>query len=117
METAIIVVHILVALAIIGLILIQQGKGADAGASFGSGASQTLFGSRGSGNALSRGTAILAAVFFVTSVSLAVIAKHNAEGAGKLDIPVVQDAPAVPAAPAGEVPAAPAAASDVPASK
>lgn len=112
METAIIVVHLVVAIAIIALILIQQGKGADVGASFGSGASQTLFGSRGSGNALTRGTAILATVFFVTSVSLAVIAKRHAESAGTAGIPVVEELPAAPAAPAqpaGDVPVAPAA--------
>lgn len=122
METAIIVVHIMVALAIIGLILLQQGKGADAGASFGSGASQTLFGSRGSGNALSRGTGLLVAAFFVTSVTLAVMAKHHAQQSGQVDIPVVQqEQPAAPAAPAGDVPVVPAApaapAGDVPPAK
>ena len=63
MEQIILVVHVLAALAIIGLILVQQGKGADMGASFGAGASQTLFGSDGSGNVLTRATAILATVF------------------------------------------------------
>ncbi len=62
---------------IIGLILIQQGKGAEAGASFGSGASQTVFGSGGSWNFFSKMTAVLATVFFVTSVSLALIAKNK----------------------------------------
>ena len=82
METLIIVVHVLIALAIIGLIMIQQGKGADMGASFGGGASQTLFGSRGSGNALTRATAIFATLFFATSFALAVLAKNKSEGAG-----------------------------------
>ena len=126
METLIIVFHVLGALCIIGLILIQQGKGADIGASFGSGASQTLFGGRGSGNALTRATAILATVFFATSLALAVVAKNRAENAGAVDlsIPPVNEAPATPtpaksvddvpvveenAAPAaGEVPQAPA---------
>lgn len=98
METVIIVGHILIALAIIGLILMQQGKGADVGASFGSGSSQTLFGGRGAGNALSRGTAILATLFFVSSVALAVMVKHKAESAGLVDLPVPaqQQAPAAP---------------------
>lgn len=96
METLIIVFHILAALCIIGLILIQQGKGADMGASFGSGASQTLFGSRGSGNALTRSTAILATIFFATSLALSVLAKNRSEQAGQIDLPT---------APASEIPA------------
>ena len=74
MESAIIIVHVVMAIAIIGLVLIQQGKGADAGASFGGGASQTVFGASGSGNFLTKTTSILAVVFFVTSFALAVIA-------------------------------------------
>ena len=70
-ETVIVVLHLLVAIAVVGLVLMQQGKGAEAGASFGSGASATVFGSQGSGTFLSRVTAILAAVFFVTSLGLA----------------------------------------------
>ena len=81
MQMLIIVLHVLAALCVIVLILIQQGKGADMGASFGAGASQTLFGSRGSGNALTRITAILATVFFVTSLTLSVLAKKNSEHA------------------------------------
>ncbi|HET8710575.1 MAG TPA: preprotein translocase subunit SecG, partial [Spongiibacteraceae bacterium] len=73
MQILMIVVHVLAAISIIGLILLQQGKGADMGASFGAGASQTLFGSRGSGNALTRTTAILAAIFFATSLALSVL--------------------------------------------
>ncbi|SMF00733.1 protein translocase subunit secG [Alteromonadaceae bacterium Bs31] len=77
MENIILLVHLLTALAIIGLIMLQQGKGADMGASFGAGASQTLFGSGGSGNFFSRLTAVLATAFFATSFSLAVIAKNR----------------------------------------
>jgi preprotein translocase subunit SecG len=73
-EQIILVVHLLIALSIIGLIMMQQGKGADIGASFGAGGSQTLFGSVGSANVLTRGTAWLAAAFFATSFGLAVIA-------------------------------------------
>jgi preprotein translocase subunit SecG len=65
------IVHVLCALGIIGLVLIQRGKGADAGAGFGAGASGTVFGARGASTALSRATAILAATFLVTSLSLA----------------------------------------------
>lgn len=77
METLVLVVHILVALAMIGLILIQQGKGAEAGASFGGGGAATVFGSSGSGNFLTRTTAILVGIFFITSITLAIFAKHN----------------------------------------
>ena len=77
MEQFILIFHFLVAVALIGLILIQQGKGAEAGASFGAGASQTVFGSGGGWNFFSKMTALLATIFFVTSVSLAVTAKNK----------------------------------------
>lgn len=102
METLVIVFHVLAAIAIIGLILIQQGKGADMGASFGAGASQTLFGSRGTGNVLTRSTAILATIFFVTSLALSVLAKHGAEKAGAINAPV---APATQQQQQTEIPA------------
>lgn len=70
--------HVFLALALIGLILIQRGKGADAGAAFGAGASGTVFGSAGSGSFLSRLTAVLATLFFVTSLSLAYLAGRQA---------------------------------------
>lgn len=83
METSLLVVHIVVAIGIIGLVLIQHGKGADAGAAFGGGggggASGSVFGSQGSGNFLSRSTAMLATVFFLTSLSLAYLAKNVEE--------------------------------------
>ncbi len=78
MEKVVLVVHLLTAFAIIGMILLQQGKGADAGASFGAGASQTLFGSGGTWNFFSKTTAVLATLFFATSFGLAVIAKNSA---------------------------------------
>ena len=77
MEQITLMVHLLVALALIALILLQRGKGSDIGASFGAGASQTLFGSAGSGNALTRMTAWLSAVFFISSFGLAVIADNR----------------------------------------
>ncbi|HEB28632.1 MAG TPA: preprotein translocase subunit SecG [Porticoccus sp.] len=79
MEKIILIVHLLTALAIIGMILLQQGKGAEAGASFGSGASQTVLGSAGGWNFFSKATGILATVFFITSFGLAVIAKDLAK--------------------------------------
>ena len=71
METLVIAVHMVVAAAIVGLILLQQGKGAEVGASFGSGGSNTMFGPQGSGTVFSRITAILTAIFFATSLWLA----------------------------------------------
>lgn len=87
MENIILVVHVLLALAVIGLVLLQQGKGADAGASFGAGASQTVFGSQGSGNFLTRTTAILATLFFITSFALAVYAKQKAAEQADVGLP------------------------------
>lgn len=78
MLALVITVHIIVAILIVGLILLQQGKGASMGASFGSGASQTVFGSRGAAPFMFKFTAFLVAVFFVTSVSLSYIGKQNA---------------------------------------
>ena len=82
-----IVSHVLVALAIIGLVLIQHGKGADMGSGFGGGASSSLFGATGSANFLSRTTAVLATIFFVLSLALAYVAtkQRPVEGGGVLD--------------------------------
>lgn len=90
MDSIVIIVHICLALAIVAFVLIQQGKGADAGASFGSGASQTVFGSKGSGNFLSRVTAILVAGFFITSLILAVYASNRAQKANEVGLPSEQ---------------------------
>ena len=70
METLVLVLHVLAAISIVGLVLLQHGKGADVGAAFGSGASGSLFGSTGSANFLSRATAVVATVFFLTSMGL-----------------------------------------------
>jgi preprotein translocase subunit SecG len=88
MEQIILIAHLLIALAIIGLIMLQQGKGAEMGASFGSGASQTLFGSDGSTNVLTRSTAILATAFFATSITLAIVARDRSVVSDELDIPI-----------------------------
>ncbi len=79
MQQILTVLQILVAVGLIALILLQQGKGADAGAAFGSGGSGTIFGSRGSASFLSRATAVLAAVFFFNSISLAYISGQSVE--------------------------------------
>ena len=77
MKEAILVIHVLAAVTLVALVLIQHGKGADMGAAFGSGASQTLFGSRGSANFLTRTTGILATIFFITSLSLVYLASRE----------------------------------------
>ncbi|MCL1079041.1 preprotein translocase subunit SecG [Parashewanella spongiae] len=79
MYEVLMVVYLLVAIALIGLILIQQGKGADMGASFGAGASGTLFGSSGAGNALTRATAILAILFFIISLAIGNLSANHAK--------------------------------------
>ena len=89
MQTIIVVVHVIVAISIVGLVLLQQGKGADAGASFGAGASQTVFGASGSGNFLVKATTIAATIFFVTSLSLAIFARGQAGLGTSTGLPVV----------------------------
>jgi len=102
-------VHILVALSIIGLVLMQHGKGADMGAAFGSGASGSLFGATGSANFLSRTTGILAAVFFATSLTLAHLASTKEKTTGSLMQDTVQSQPVSPPAEAdSKAPQAPA---------
>jgi len=82
MYEILIVIYLVVALAIVGLVLIQQGKGADMGASFGSGSSGTLFGSSGAGNFLTRSTGVLATIFFLISL---ILGNLTAERANKVD--------------------------------
>ena len=107
--SVVLTVHILVALGIVGLVLMQHGKGADMGAAFGSGASGSLFGSSGSANFLSRMTGILAAVFFVTSLALAYVASNKPKTTGSVMQETVQSQTASPAASAaGESPVSPA---------
>ncbi len=95
-------VHIIVALAIIGLVLMQHGKGADMGAAFGSGASGSLFGASGSANFLSRTTGVLAAVFFVTSLSLAYLGSVKPKTTGSLMQETVQSQPVQSSVPVTE---------------
>lgn len=108
LETLVLVVHVVIAVALVGLVLVQQGKGADAGAAFGGGASQTVFGSQGSGNFLTKTTTMLALMFFVTSFALAVYAKQNAALAAVAGIPVLQVSPEKKDSEAGKVETSPA---------
>lgn len=77
MYQIVLTIHVIVSILLIGLVLIQHGKGADIGAAFGSGASNTVFGSQGSGNFLFKLTALMAALFFATSLSLGYIVASN----------------------------------------
>lgn len=93
-ETLVLILHVLASLAIIGLVLIQHGKGADMGSGFGGGASNTVFGSSGAGGFLQKTTTYLAIGFFLTSFGLAVFAKNKSDDAGQLGIPeIVEQAP------------------------
>jgi preprotein translocase subunit SecG len=97
----VIFLHVLVAIAIIGLVLLQHGKGADMGSGFGGGTSGSLFGATGSANFLSRTTAILAAVFFLSSLGLAYFATQKPRTGGSV-VDSVKTLPDKPAAKAGE---------------
>jgi preprotein translocase subunit SecG len=95
MEIVLQVVHVIAVVAVIGLVLLQHGKGADAGAAFGGGNSTGLFGASGSANFLSRATAIAATVFFCTSLALTYLSNRTARSAG-----VVESVSEIPAPPA-----------------
>ena len=88
MENLILIVHVIASLAVIGLVLIQHGKGADAGAAFGGGSSGSVFGARGSSNFLTRATSISVTVFFCTSIALAFVAGSKHETSAAFDIAV-----------------------------
>lgn len=88
MYQVIIIGHVLVGLAVIGLVLIQHGKGADAGAAFGSGSSGSVFGAQGSASFLSTTTGVLAAVFFSTSLGLAVLSGKSGNDVDLMDAPI-----------------------------
>ena len=120
METLVLVLHVAAALGIVGLVLLQHGKGADVGAAFGSGASGSVFGSTGSANFLSRATAVLAAVFFFTSMGLTYFSIGGSDNKGVMakeqpaksdkslpaqippTAPAVPGPAAVPSVPAGD---------------
>jgi len=103
-HSIVLTIHTVIALAIIGLVLLQRGKGADAGAAFGAGASGTVFGARGSTNFFSRTTAILAAAFFATSLSLAYLSSQRSTAPESLleSTPAVEAEQALPESPVVE---------------
>ena len=114
MQTLVLMIHVLCAVGIVVLVLLQHGKGADMGAAFGSGSAGSLFGSAGAANFLSRTTAVLAAVFFATSLGLTYFsaAPHKSGGVTQsIEAPAAPKAdakPATPAAPSAPAPAVPA---------
>ena len=120
MISILLVIHVLLSLAIIALVMLQRGKGAEAGAALGGGASGSVFGARGAANFLSRSTAVLAAAFFVTSLGLAYLSS-NLETASAVDGSVMEQASEVPEAEVvipSDIPAAEdAPVSDVPAAE
>ncbi|WP_428603850.1 preprotein translocase subunit SecG [Sedimenticola sp.] len=114
MQTVLVVVHLFLAVGVIGLVLMQHGKGADAGAAFGSGSSGTVFGAAGSANFLSRATALLATLFFLTSLGMGWFSMQSVEKPGlmteeakpAIEIPVskpepMSEVPAIPGATSG----------------
>jgi preprotein translocase subunit SecG len=125
LHNVVLIVHVLIAFMIVALVLIQRGKGAEAGAAFGAGASGTVFGARGSANFLSRSTAVLAMLFFGTSLGLAYLGAQRKPVESLLDADVpTEAAPAPVAGPAPgptsestsvELPALPAAGPAIPA--
>jgi preprotein translocase subunit SecG len=118
-EILLLFLHVIAAIGVIGLVLLQHGKGADMGAAFGSGSSGSLFGASGSANFLSRSTAVLAAVFFLTSMGLTYMISHKPQVSSVMDAPVreqpdnqppaaqdkpVESAPASPDSKAKDIP-------------
>ncbi len=104
MESVVLVVHVLLAIGVIGVVLIQHGKGADAGAAFGSGSSGTVFGAAGAGGFLVRLTTGLVAAFFATSITLFYMAAHRDSGGSVLDaVPVAAEEIVAPA-PESDIP-------------
>ena len=102
MQVTVLVVHVLAALGLVGLVLMQHGKGADMGAAFGSGSAGSLFGASGSSNFLSRSTAVFALVFFLSSMGLSYLAFENTNNLGVLS---TQELPVSPDSNADDLPA------------
>jgi len=122
-QTLAVVIHVLLAAGIVGLVLLQRGKGADAGAGFGAGASGTVFGARGSASFLSRTTAVLATLFFLTSLGLSYLFSQRTEPTSVVDrvqqapvqAPLLPPAAQVPVSPPTSAPATEAPTSSAPA--
>ncbi|CAH1198390.1 Protein-export membrane protein SecG [Candidatus Nitrotoga sp. BS] len=100
MESFVWTIHVLTAIVLVGLVLVQHGKGADMGAAFGTGSAGSVFGSSGSANFLSRSTAIAAGIFFITSMSLTYIYAHPSQSQGVMDKHEVSKSAEPPAKPA-----------------
>lgn len=121
-HTFLLVAHVVVSAAIIGLVLLQKGKGAEAGAAFGAGASGTVFGAKGSANFLSRSTAVMATLFFVSSLALAYIGAQQPVSRSLVDDPVPVETGMMPVPPetgqdfdaVPEIPALPESGAEVP---
>ena len=107
LHTSLMIIHFFSAAGIVALVLLQRGKGADAGAGFGAGASGTVFGARGAGTALSRATAVLAGIFMMTSLSLTYVGSHTA-AAPTTVLDRLSQPPSSPPAPASSKPLSPA---------
>jgi preprotein translocase subunit SecG len=103
MEFIVWILHLLVAATVIGLVLLQHGKGADMGAAFGSGSSGSLFGATGSANFLSRSTAVLATAFFLTSLGLTYFSSQKHVATKPLAVPAQPAMPVPAQAPAGGI--------------
>jgi preprotein translocase subunit SecG len=121
LEPVVLVAHLIIAAAVCGFVLMQHGKGADMGAAFGSGASGSLFGAVGSANFLSRTTAILATIFFLTSIGLTFFGTLHGSSQGVMEqgvmektVPSPKASDVPPSRPSGEVPGAPAGAAPAP---
>jgi len=114
MEKLVLVIHVLAAIGVIGLVLLQHGKGADMGASFGSGASGSLFGVSGSSNFMSRATAGFVMVFFSTSLTLAYMSSHKSGGGSVVKASVTETAKTPVVNTDAVKPQAPSAVEDVP---
>lgn len=112
MQSIVLVIHVLLAMTVIGLVLIQHGKGADAGAAFGSGASATVFGSKGSTSFLTKMTTWVAIAFFVTSLALFYLAAHRQTSTGSVvdgfEAPAVEEVVEDAVKPQSDLPSAPA---------
>ena len=119
LHTTLMIIHFFTAAGIIFLVLLQRGKGAEAGAGFGAGASGTVFGARGAGTALSRATAILAGIFMLTSLSLTYVGSHTAAAPttvlDRLSQPATMQSAPVSPKPAAPAPASPAPVAPAPA--
>jgi preprotein translocase subunit SecG len=113
LDIVVLILHVVAAAGVIGLVLLQHGKGADVGAAFGSGASGSMFGASGAANFLSRSTAVLAAVFFATSLGLTFLGARKTDPKGVMEAVKPGDAkggmakPVVPASPVDQIPGAP----------